>query len=385
MSKEIRVAFLDYSPHYAGAERAMVSLINGLRDSAYRCCIVAPYPLPHHARFAEFGVEVYYLNKGLKWWMGTDRWKSPVRGSDFLKRLLFGLQLSCFLRKKKISILHVNLLRPDSGAWLLFPRISGVKVVGHYRSISPAWIPPRLVRGLCHKMVCVSKIVQDNLVKVRGHEKSCVVYDPVATHLSTNESKAESKARWGYLPNRFLFASVAYLSPHKGHDNAIHAFAQLAQVNPDCDLLIAGGGPLAELQRLKSIAASYPAAASRIRFTEEQVSDVSSIYNAADVVLSLTKNGEAFGLVPYESAIIGTPCIAPRRGAIMELAQHGKHVYLVETLDVQEIVHVMKYVIEHQEETRAVAENLKELVMTRLTGEVHARNISDIYQELLTS
>lgn len=384
MNKEKRVAFLDYSPHYAGAERAMVSLIKGLSDTPYKACIVAPYPLPHHSRFAEFGVDFYYLNERIKWWMGSDRWKSPIRGSDLIKRLVFGLQLSRFLSQREISILHVNLLRPDSWAWLLASWLQGVKIVGHYRSISPTWTPSRLVRPLCHKIVCVSKVVQDNLANFRALKKSCVVYDPVATHLNTSETKEESKTRWGFDIHRFLFASVAYLSPHKGHDNAIHAFAQLAQTNSECDLLIAGGGPQQELQRLKTIAASYPDITSRIKFTEEQVSDVASIYNAADVVLSLTKNGEAFGLVPYEAAVMGTPCIAPRRGAILELAEHGKHVYLVETLDVQEIHQMMKFAIEYPSETRSAAKNLKNLVMSSLTRDVHTRHISQVYDELLS-
>lgn len=383
MNDRIKVAFLDYSPHYAGAERAMVSLISGLRDTDYNGCIIAPYPLPHHSRFKEFGVELHYLNVRKKWWMGSDYWKSPIRGSDFIKRLLFGMQLSIFLRKKVISILHVNLLRPDCGMLLLFPRLASVKILGHYRSISQSWTPPRLVRALCHQIICVSKVVQDNLVKVRGHEKSRVVYDPVATHLSTTETKEESKIRWGCNANRFLFASVAYLSPHKGHDNAIHAFCKFAEDYPDCELLIAGGGPDAELQRLKNIASEYPQFSSRIHFTEEQVSDVASVYNAADVVLSLTKNGEAFGLVPYEAAMLGTPCIAPRRGAIMEIVEDEKHAFLVETESVEDIASCMCKLMREYQQKKNVTQVLKQLVNERLSRVAHVQAVVRVYDNLL--
>lgn len=384
MDKKIRVAFLDYSPHYAGAERAMVSLIDGLRDTPYQVSIVTPYPLPHHERFREFGVDIYCLNKRKKWWMGSDCWKKPIRGSDFIKRIVFGIQLAVFLRKNGITLLHVNLLRPDAAPWLFAPRISGVKIVGHYRSISQSWIPTYIVRALCHKIICVSKVVQENLLNLRGYEKSCVVYDPVATHLRTTETKEESKTRWGCKANGFLFASVAYLSPHKGHDNAIRAFASIAASCSDCELLIAGGGPDAELKRLKSIAAEYPLLSSRIHFTGAQVSDVASVYNAADVVLSLTKNGEAFGLVPYEAAMLGTPCIAPRRGAIMEIVEDSKHAFLVDTESVEDIASCMlKLKLEYRERVN-VAPALKQLVNERLSQIAHVQSIVALYENLVT-
>ena len=81
-------------------------------------------------------------------------------------------------------------------------------------------------------------------------------------------------------------------------------------------LYVAGGGNKIDLDYLKDIVEELPVSVQkRIFFSEKQVPDIVVVYKAADLVLSLTKIGEAFGLVPFEAAIMDDPFIAPNEGS----------------------------------------------------------------------
>lgn len=382
MNKEKRVAFLDYSPHYAGAERAMSSLIMGLKEKGYIPCIVVPYPSIHHERYRELGVEVFHLNNSCKWWMGRSRWVLPVRGADFVARCIWGIQLAVFLLRKRIRLLHVNLLRPDSLMWILFSRLTGAKIVAHFRSLPDSWIPRKLVQKCCHHVICVSKIVQTNLKKFFADANSSVIYDPVSVP-SCLLSREEAKNVLQIHHDRTVLASVAALFPNKGHEQAIRSFALVLDKYPNVDLHIVGGGNQKELARLKAIVRLYPQAENRIFFTESQVSNVEVVYKAASLVLSLTQEGEAFGLVPLEASLMGTPSIAPVRGAIVEFTEHNYSSFLVETRDVDEIARMIDFVLSNPDVAVEVSNRMKNKVEIDFSVSRHAQMVVDVYNSLM--
>lgn len=380
-SCENKVMFLDYSPHYAGAERAMASLIIGLKERGYIPYIAVPYPMPHHERYQELGVGVIYLNRSIKWWMGRSRWHKPVRGADLLSRIIWGIQLACVMVKNGFGLLHVNLLRPDSFMWLFFAKIAGVKIVAHFRSLPDAWIPGSCVQKCCHHVICVSKIVQANLNKFFTNERSSVIYDPVCMP-ACMLSREEAKKQLHLSSDRTVIASVAALFPNKGHDQAIHSFSRIADRFPDADLYVVGGGNAGEVERLKSIVQGYPDLHNRVFFTEKQVSNVEVVYKAASLVLSLTKEGEAFGLVPLEAALMDTPCIAPIRGAIIEFTEHNYNSFLVDTLNTEAVSEMITYVLSNPVMASDVCGRMRRMVGNDFSISKHTQNVIAVYNSL---
>lgn len=383
MAKKIKVAFLDYSPHYAGAERAMATILSRIDRTKYDVCLIAPMPRLHHIRYGELEVPLVYLNQNTKWWMGRWRWKKPWRGMDFLMRSILGLQLLFFVKRHSIDILHVNLLRPDSFMWLLPCHIAGVKVVGHFRSLPETWIPASRVQKCCDAIICVSRVVWDHLRQKYKHRRTYIVYDPVEVKKVDTGSRETMKTLLGLDPRRTLIASVAALFPNKGHDNAIRAFAAIADEYPMTDLYIAGGGNMEELQRLKDIAKSYQNVKGRIFFSGAQLDDVSVAYKAATLVLSLTKEGEAFGLVPLEAALFSTPSLAPCRGAITEFTQPDHSSFLVDTNSVEAIAQRIREILNSPKKADEVCDQLKKIVSEKFAPCLHVRQIEDIYQAIL--
>jgi glycosyltransferase involved in cell wall biosynthesis len=366
-----KVAYLDYSPHFAGAERALYTIISHLDRDMFEPLLVFPFPREHHHRYDELNCEKIYLSNGLKWWMGSDRWKKPVRGTDFIKRSIFGYRLVKQLLKRGVNILHVNLLRPDCLMWLWFCRKHGIKVVGHFRSLPMEWVPPVSVQKRCDVIISVSNVVREHAMSVYQHPKNEVIYDSIS--LSYNKSQLTM--------NKKIISSVAALFPNKGHDNAIMAFDKIANKYPEYELHIVGGGHEKELLRLKAIAKATTCP-ERILFTEKQVSNVEEFYSQSQLILSLTKEGEAFGLVPFEAALCGTPTIVPNRGAVTELLEDGVSGIMVETLDVDAIAERIDWVLSHNDKCIEICSKTLDVINCRLTPTIMDRQIMDVYSIL---
>ena len=382
MYKRIRIAYLDYSHVFAGAEQVLYTIISNLDRSKFEPFLIFPYPMEHQKRYDSLDCKKICLNDSLKYWMGSDRWKNPFRGTDFVARTIWGTELYTCLKKHNISILHVNLLRPDSLMWLLPLKFSSIKVVGHFRSQAIEWIAPKSVQSCCDLILCVSQYSRNRMLIKGEHTRSIALYDSIDTQkFHSSASKEEMKKKLGFPKDCFLITSVGQLSRHKGHDNAIKAFTLVAEHHPNAILYIAGGG--ADLAYLKGLAQKEQKISKRIMFSEKQVSNINEIYRASDLVLSLTKVGEAFGLVPYEATLLDAPFIGPDFGAIKEFVVDEENGLLVDTNNVKAISNKIEWVINHPNNCSTMIQNLQKVIHAQLTPLVMVTNLMREYQNLL--
>ena len=379
---KINVAYLDYSSLFAGAERVLHIIIENLDRTQFEPYIIFPYPMEHHERYKDLNCKTHYLAHKKSWWMGSDYWKHPLRGTDVIKRTIFGIALAVFLKKNHIDILHVNLLRPDALMWLFPSKLLGIKILGHFRSHSIAWVAPKRVQKCCQLIVCVSKFSRSRLLLKGNNVNSCVVYDSIdISSFQSKLSKAEAKANLGYDEKTHLMVSVGQLSIRKGHDNAIRAFSLIADRFPDLRLFIVGGGSENALTELIRISKEFNVE-DKVRFSEKQVVNIADIYCAADLTLSLSKDGEAFGLVPFESTCMETPFLAPKIGAVNEFIFNGENGLLVDTNNVEDIANCMEWVFNHYAEAVEMNKKVQSIINDQLSPSVMTANLEAIYKQL---
>lgn len=383
MSEKIKVGYLDYSHIFAGAERVLYTIISHIDRTKYEPVLICPYPMPHHENYRDLDCRKIYLADGAKWWMGSERWKHPMRGTDFLARTIFGIKLSSVAKREKIDVIHVNLLRPDALMWLLPSKTRGLKIVGHFRSQELEWIPSGRVQRCCRIILCVSDFSRSRFLSKGKYVETVTLYDSIDIDwLQSKLSREEAKKKLGFAEDTVLFSSVGQLSRHKGHDNAIHAFARIAEEFPNAQLFIAGGGRPADLEYTKGVAASYPELSGRVRFSEKQLANIAEVYRASDMTLSLTKVGEGFGLVPYESVWMGTPFIGPDKGAIKEFVKHRENGLIVDTLNIDDIASNMRWALENPLSVAEMREKLHRTIEEKLTPSVMIGNIESVYANL---
>lgn len=383
MPQRIKIAYLDYSHVFAGAERVLHTILATLDREKFEPLLVFPFPMEHQKGYDDIQCERIYLADGLKWWMGSKRWHKPLRGSDFIARTIWGVRLACQLKRRGIELLHVNLLRPDALMWLLPARSAGIRIIGHFRSQELEWIAPPSVQHQCNQILCVSEYSRNRMLTKGVHTPSRVLYDSIETSRFQKQiSKTEARKALGLNTDAEIMASVGQLSVHKGHDNAIRALAILAEKRPKLILFIAGGGGVSN-QYLKDIIKENPAIKNRVIFSDGQIADIQNVYIAADLALSLSRGGEGFGLIPYESALCGTPCIGPNQGAILEFISDGENGMLVDTYSPEAISSKINWALEHREITQNMVARTKQLIEDKLTPELMIRNLQTVYSELL--
>lgn len=378
-----KVAYLDYSPVFAGAERVLFNMIAHIDKTKYQPVLVFPYPMSHQERYKSLNCEMLYLSDSLRWWMGSDRWKHPLRGTDFLKRAEYGRRIANLVKTQHIDILDVNLVRGDVMMWVwATSKFTKAKIVGHYRSQSQEFVPPASAQHLFDEIACVSEFSRNRFRLKGDHTRTSVLYDSVDVDVfKSNMTGAEVKLALGYEIDSKLLVSVGQLSLHKGHDNAIRAFSRIHGKFPNARLLIAGGGTSQLTEYYRSLAKKL-GVSDKVRVTGVQIADIQTIYRAADLTLSLTKVGEGFGLVPYESVLMGTPFIAPCFGAITEFVEDMQNGLLVDTNDVNAIADKIAYALNNPEKTNIMVNRLNTLVTSRLHPKVLADNLDRLYSSL---
>jgi phosphatidyl-myo-inositol dimannoside synthase len=146
------------------------------------------------------------------------------------------------------------------------------------------------------------------------------------------------------LQDRFVFVSVCRLLEKKGIDNAIRAFATVAQRHPDCRYLVVGTGPYDEALRRVAAEAGVD---DRVVFAGE-VSDEDLVdhYCLGDVFIMPNRelaNGdtEGFGLVFLEANSCGLPVIAGRDGGSRDAVQHDQNGLVVDGRSIEDIAAAM--------------------------------------------
>lgn len=379
----IKVAYLDYSNVFAGAERVLHNMIAHIDRSKYEPIVIFPYPMVHHKRYADLDCKKVYLADSKKWWMGSDRWKHPIRGTDYLKRCIFGYKISRIVNRLGIDILDVNLMRIDVKMWVWAShKLTNAKIIGHYRSQEQDWVAPADAQRLFDVIACVSAFSKMRFQLKGIFVRAEVLYDSVDVSVMKSVlTKAEAKAKLGYSSQTRLLVSVGQLSPHKGHFMAIKALAKISEKYPDVRLLIAGGGGNNLIQWYKNLAAEY-GVSEKVDIPGQQYSNIQDIYRAADLTLSLTQVGEGFGLVPYESALIGTPFIAPSFGAIIEFVTDGQTGLLVDTTDLDAVVGKIDWALSNPDKANLTVSRLVPIIQDRLSPETLAKNLDKLYETL---
>lgn len=374
----IKVAYLDYSDIYAGAERVLHMILQNIDRTKVEPVLVLPCPRQHHTGYDDLDCRRIYLSSKIRWWMGRAYWQHPLRGMDFLSRVIFGVLLAIRMMRENVKILHVNLLRRDCCMWLYPSFLLGIKIVGHFRSMTPEWIPPARVWKKCRCIACVSDFNRGILCGAIPEvaPRAATVYDAVDSGMFLYGNEKERR-----MPNdSILISSVGQLSPEKGHDTAIRAFERIWRNYPDSKLRIVGGGSDEYAEYLSKLATSFGDEFKRhVIIGGFQELDMRDVYRKSTITLSLSKEGEAFGLVPYESVLADTPCITPGRGAATEFINCDNG-YPVDPFNIEEVAEKIHGIIDCPEESIRKINILKETVITQLSPERMMEKLYNLYQ-----
>jgi glycosyltransferase involved in cell wall biosynthesis len=300
----MKIFFLLRSLNYGGAERQVVLLAKGLRERGHQPLVVVFYhggPLEKDLR--EAGVPVIPLNKRGRW--------------DLFR---FLLRLMKVLRRERPDIVHGYLFEPNLLAVMLKPLVPAAKIVWGVRtsSLNPKdydWLFRLSFMLNCwfakyaDAVIANSRVGRDYHLS-QGYPSGTMSMIPngVDTIRFSPDSNARRRSRseWKVGDHETLIGIVGRLAPMKDHSNFLEAAALLMRERKHLRFVCVGDGPAPYKTWLQDLAMSLGLHECLLWIGARQ--DIPAVYNALDLLVSSSSDGEGIANVVGEAMACGLPC-----------------------------------------------------------------------------
>lgn len=380
----MRVLFVNHTSLVSGAERSLLTLMDGLAPGVVAGLACPPGSLAEVARAR--GVEVEPV-RGTAGSLRLHPWHTPIAISEVL---MSSLQVARAARQSGATLLHANSLRAGViGA--IACRFDKRPLVVHVRDCLPDSASTRLIRHLlvreANEVVAISDYVA-NCFRV-GLSTQDVRLQVIDNAVDVERFQADAPSGSGSVFPGPLLAIVGQITSWKGHDTAIRTLHELRTDYPHARLLIVGGvkfasnntrldnrGYLADLHELVGKLGLEDA----VDFLGER-DDVPEIMARVDAVL-VPSIEEPFGRTVAEAMAIGTPAIATSVGGPAELINDGATGLLAPPGEPAAWSGAIRRIVEHPEWASEMGRRASEVARERFATERHVAAMMEVYESV---
>jgi glycosyltransferase involved in cell wall biosynthesis len=155
---------------------------------------------------------------------------------------------------------------------------------------------------------------------------------------STPQTRAATRAEFGFAPSDFVVGLCAALRVEKAHGDLLRAIRRLRDSGIPAKALMIGDG------QQRAVIESQIA---ELQLTGHAVitghrNDVRPYIACCDVMTLTSHNVETFSIAALESMALGKPVVLTRVGGAEEQVQHGSNGFLFEPGDVAALAHLLR-------------------------------------------
>jgi len=290
------------------------------------------------------------------------------------------------LQRGRYKIVHAHLLE---GCWYGLPAAWAANIpvrVAHLQNCH--WNLPLKLRILdriafqfAHAAFGCSQAVLNFYRKRMWYQASKLnlVYNSVdVDRFRVLPDKNEAKRDLG-LPNKIIvIATVASLTPQKGHKYLLEAAREIISKYPDVWFLLVGDGELKEqLRDLRDRWKLRP----QVIFLGARP-DIPKILAAADIFV-LPSLWEGLPLVLIEAGLTGLPVVACKVDGVVEIIQEGHNGFLVLPKDANSLAKAIQALVEEPRLRREMGESGRTVASTCFDMKKIIPQITALYNDLL--
>jgi glycosyltransferase involved in cell wall biosynthesis len=177
---------------------------------------------------------------------------------------------------------------------------------------------------------------------------------------------------------------VGLLIPWKGQELFLDAAKLLKPRLPNLKMIIVGGTPDECAPYEKKL---------RRRIRDEQLldlvvltghmSEMETVYNGLDIVLSASTDPEPLGTVVIEAMAMGRMLIAPNHGGAAEMMQHEVTGLLFTPRDANSLAEAIERAHASLELRKTLGANARSAALNTFSVRTHAEKIQNIYRKVL--
>jgi glycosyltransferase involved in cell wall biosynthesis len=226
-------------------------------------------------------------------------------------------------------------------------------------------------------LITVSNATKDTLLKNSTLLKS----NRLKNYVIHNGVPKNEFLRKNYLNNKIIENSehllkigmVSRLSPDKGHEDLIVAFSKLStEYKKKMTIIIVGEDENGQKRKLENLINNLELK-SKIKFLDYVDIDSKKIILSLDLILSLTRKYEGFGLSIAEAMSVSTPVIATDVGGVSEFFNNdcGK---LIKPSQIEEIKNSLEDFCENKKEWDNKAKIAKNRIEKYFNSEIMGEN-----------
>lgn len=378
----MKVCFISHSSAKGGAERALLELVDALKERGVECYIMLPGhgPLINELK----NREVAYCTLPYKWWMGKNSpiWKRIGRA---VLNLAIVIPAAVRIERWRCDVVCTNTITVCVGA--LAAKLLGLPHVWHIHEFGyedhglvfdlgskfSLWLINRL------STICIanSHAVAKKYRQYIEPSKVKVVYQSVSVPQNEGTFAQEVVAQSDRTMKAVI---VGTLQEGKGQEDAVRAIAELIHQGIRAELFVVGGSDPEYRRYLYDLVVK-----NRIeKFVKFMgyVDNPFPIMQMADVGLMCSRY-EAFGRVTVEFLKLGKPVIGARSGGTVELIQEGFNGLLYTPGDYKELAERIRYLYEHPDLARRMGENGRRWASEQFVPDRYADGVLKVLREAL--
>ena len=374
----MKVAFVTHYARLYGANRSLLSLIDGLEPYDVKPHVLAPETGPITEELRARDIPFYTLP--FKRWMSKNRWKGPGRLAVNLAVLP---ALARKVRQWDVDLIHTNSSVTPIGA--LLAEMLSLPHVWHIREFGDLdfdlqydW-GETLFQTLMNRAkatIAVSEAVRRHVL-ADVEASSYVVYNGVISRKRVEQLRKKNDSR-AESDTLYTFAIVGQISPAKGQKQALEAVHRLIQDGKEVHLLVAGDGAPKHVQALHQLCQSLSLidAVSFVGY----VSDPFEVYQRADAVLMCSPH-EAMGRVTAEAMAARRPVIGYNSDGTAELIDNERNGLLYDGTAAH-LAQCMGRFVDEPGWARSLGDNGQVKASREFTNEVYAWEVYNLLCEI---
>lgn len=364
----IRVLYLSAPTALAGAERVILNYLGHYDPSQFEI-IVASYLNP--LRFSNPYTEAVEATR-------FSFEKITIGPTPYVKQIRETIKI---IKSYSIDIIHTHGYRSDV-AGLIAAKLTGTPIVSTvhgWTSVSLKLRAYQMLDRFCLKrfdrIVCVSNLLHQEFSKL-GINSERLVYLPNAVSLPEKTSRQRDTARQQLVleSGEKVVVAVGRLSPEKGLDILLTAFARQFSSDRGVRLILVGDGP--ERAALESLALGL-GIAEQVVFAGF-ISDVAGYYAAADLFV-MSSHTEGFPMALLEAMAWELPVLATAVGGIPDIVQDGVNGCLVPPGSVEPLAAAMANLLGNRGLAESMGQAARQTIAERFAADQWARALENVY------
>ncbi|MDP8219129.1 MAG: GT4 family glycosyltransferase PelF [Candidatus Theseobacter exili] len=309
---------------------------------------------------------------------GVQHWNLPVHRKGPFSILRNASALRRMIINENIDILHARSRAP---AWVGY--LATIGTGAHFITTAHGYYSKHFgsrIMGWGERVIVVSGAIREHMIRDFGVHSSRIRL----INRGVNLEKFQPASNNSDVKRPFHIGIIGRLTPLKGHEDFLRAFALLHNKVPDIRGFIVGDAGKGKIHYKESIMALCEDLGLRDHVTfMGACSDVSKVLSNLDLLVLATRTPEAFGRVIIEAQAMGVPVIGTRVGGVVEIIEDGTNGLLVDGQDVRAMATAMERLFNDKELRQRFSKEGIHSVRDRFSLDKMVEKTVEVYREII--